>query len=390
MADTPRPTHTGQLARKSPSGGNPAESATEQHPARSAPSAALSRAGPPSSEGVPPELLALLAALASGALLLAFRTYGRRAREATVNFGMVCAALLATFVIGAAAGAVFATQAAPDAGGEAFADSGALLAARGAPSHRRARETRELRREAHARGARPAPKARRPAPRAQVVARSARLRSPAPVDDARAAPLRPAPRARGRRAAAASNARAAVNQHVHRPAGRRALADRGAPPRTQQLGHGDRQAGSGSRKPQRRPHRFGRPGPARGGRGTAAPVSALAETGVGAALRRLQAAASLQALFRAATRALCESAGFERAAIFTLQGGTLVLESAHPVGELAPEPLSSDRGCTSPRCCAAPAAPCRGRGGRSSRTWPARRRRSFVAAPIVCQGSAWG
>ena len=85
---------------------------------------------------------------------------------------MVCAALLATFVIGAATGAVFATQAAPDAGGEAFADSGALLAARGAPSHVAAREAREVRREAQTRGVRPAPKARRSAPRAQVAVRA--------------------------------------------------------------------------------------------------------------------------------------------------------------------------------------------------------------------------
>jgi peptidoglycan hydrolase-like protein with peptidoglycan-binding domain len=180
VADTSRPTHTGQLARKSPSGDNPAESAIEQNPARSAPSGALSRAGPPSSEGVPTELLALLAVLASAALLFGLRTYGRRVREATVNFGMVCAALLATFVIGAATGAMFATQAAPDSGGEAFADSGALLAARGAPSHLRTREAREPGGEA--RGVRPAPKARRPASPARVAVR--------PM------PLTPAPRAR--------------------------------------------------------------------------------------------------------------------------------------------------------------------------------------------------
>jgi peptidoglycan hydrolase-like protein with peptidoglycan-binding domain len=194
---TSRQTHTGQLTRKSPSGGTPDESAIEQHPARIAPSVALTRAGPPASEGTPPELLALLAVLAAGALLLALRTYGRRAREATVNFGMVCAALLATFVIGAATGAVFATQAAPDAGGEAFADSGALLAARGAPSHVAARKAREVRREAQTqtRGARPAPKARRSASRARVAARPAPpLRSPAPADSGRVARLRPAPR----------------------------------------------------------------------------------------------------------------------------------------------------------------------------------------------------
>jgi hypothetical protein len=192
VADTSRPTQMGQLARKSPSGGNPAESATEQVPAHGAPSAALSRAGPASSEGVPTELLALLAALASAALLVGLRTYGRRVRGATVNFGMVCAALLATFVIGAATGAVFATQAAPDSGGEAFADSGALFAARGAPSHLRAREAREV--QAQARGVRQAPKARRSAPRARAAVRPAPLRSAPSVDSGRAAPLAPAPR----------------------------------------------------------------------------------------------------------------------------------------------------------------------------------------------------
>jgi DNA-binding CsgD family transcriptional regulator len=68
-------------------------------------------------------------------------------------------------------------------------------------------------------------------------------------------------------------------------------------------------------------------------------VSAIAETGVGAALRRLRPAVSVQVLFRDAAVALCESAGFERAAIFSLRGRALVLESAHPVVELAPEPL---------------------------------------------------
>jgi peptidoglycan hydrolase-like protein with peptidoglycan-binding domain len=191
VRDTSSPTHTGQLTRKTPSGGNPAESATEQHPARSAPNLTPTRAGPPASEGAPPELLAVLAALAAGALLLALRTHGRRARGATVNFGMVCAALLATFVIGAAAGALFATKAAPEAGGTAFADSGALLAARGAPNHAAAREIRDVRRETQARQASPAPKARRLAARAQVVVRPEPLRVPAPVVTGRAAPLPP-------------------------------------------------------------------------------------------------------------------------------------------------------------------------------------------------------
>jgi peptidoglycan hydrolase-like protein with peptidoglycan-binding domain/LysM repeat protein len=220
VADTPRPTHTGQLVRKSPSGGNnPDESAIEHHQVRSAPSAALSRAGPSSPERVPPELLVLLAAIASGALLLALRKYGRRVREATVNFGMVCAALLATFVIGAAAGAVFATQAAPEAGGEAFADSGALLAARGAPSHRRAREASELRREAQARGVRLALKARRPAPRAQVSVPPTRVRLPAPVDNRGAAPRSPAPPERQAvvKRARAAPARSSTSTYTVRP-----------------------------------------------------------------------------------------------------------------------------------------------------------------------------
>jgi LuxR family transcriptional regulator, regulator of acetate metabolism len=122
-----------------------------------------------------------------------------------------------------------------------------------------------------------------------------------------------------------------------------------------------------------------------------APVSALAETGVGAALRRLQGAASLQALFRGATVALCESAGFERAAIFSLRGRSLVLESAHPSAELAPEPfqlgpwlhesevlrqrrpLLVEDASSDPRALGLLAGS-----------------RSFVAAPIVCQGRALG
>jgi LuxR family transcriptional regulator, regulator of acetate metabolism len=60
----------------------------------------------------------------------------------------------------------------------------------------------------------------------------------------------------------------------------------------------------------------------------AATASAL--LGVGRALERLRGAASVQVLFSSTTRALCESAGFERAAVFSLQGGTLVAESVYP------------------------------------------------------------
>jgi LuxR family transcriptional regulator, regulator of acetate metabolism len=58
-------------------------------------------------------------------------------------------------------------------------------------------------------------------------------------------------------------------------------------------------------------------------------VNALPDTGVGSALRRLRGNASLAALFREAVQALCENLGFDRAAIFSLQGRSLTLESVH-------------------------------------------------------------
>lgn len=51
---------------------------------------------------------------------------------------------------------------------------------------------------------------------------------------------------------------------------------------------------------------------------------------VGSALGRLRGAASVQALFASATRALCESAGFGRAAVFSLNGGVLAPQSVYP------------------------------------------------------------
>jgi LuxR family transcriptional regulator, regulator of acetate metabolism len=57
--------------------------------------------------------------------------------------------------------------------------------------------------------------------------------------------------------------------------------------------------------------------------------------GVGQALRCLRGAVSLPALFRHATYAICESVGFERAAVFSLRGQTLVAESVYELG--APE-----------------------------------------------------
>ena len=146
VADNSRTPPSGKLERKSPVRGYPGR---ERYRAASCPQRAERGAEPrrpalvrpdrrQSSSRCWPSPLPL-------ALLIALRAYGRRVREATVNFGMVCAALLAMFVIGAATGAVFATQAAPDAGGEASADSGALLAARSAPSHRPARAARRTR-----------------------------------------------------------------------------------------------------------------------------------------------------------------------------------------------------------------------------------------------------
>jgi DNA-binding CsgD family transcriptional regulator len=54
---------------------------------------------------------------------------------------------------------------------------------------------------------------------------------------------------------------------------------------------------------------------------------------VGQALGRLRGAASVQILFPSATRALCESVGFGRAAVFSLQRGALVAESVYPADE---------------------------------------------------------
>jgi DNA-binding CsgD family transcriptional regulator len=89
--------------------------------------------------------------------------------------------------------------------------------------------------------------------------------------------------------------------------------------------------------------------------------------------------------------ALCESAGFERAAIFSLRGRSLVLECAHPSAELAPEPLQLgpwlhesevlrrrrpllvEDASSDPRALGLLAGA-----------------RSFVAAPVVCQEQALG
>jgi DNA-binding NarL/FixJ family response regulator len=66
-------------------------------------------------------------------------------------------------------------------------------------------------------------------------------------------------------------------------------------------------------------------------------MSALPDTGVGSALRRLRASSSLAALFREAAQALCDNLGFERAAVFSLQGRALTLETVHQRGADAAE-----------------------------------------------------
>jgi DNA-binding CsgD family transcriptional regulator len=58
-------------------------------------------------------------------------------------------------------------------------------------------------------------------------------------------------------------------------------------------------------------------------------VNALADSGVGSALRRLRTLGSLDALFREAAHALCENLGFDRAAVFSVHGRSLTLESVH-------------------------------------------------------------
>ena len=58
-------------------------------------------------------------------------------------------------------------------------------------------------------------------------------------------------------------------------------------------------------------------------------MNALPDSGVGSALRRLRALASLDALFREAARALCENLGFDRAVTFSVRGRELTLESVY-------------------------------------------------------------
>jgi LuxR family transcriptional regulator, regulator of acetate metabolism len=72
-----------------------------------------------------------------------------------------------------------------------------------------------------------------------------------------------------------------------------------------------------------------RPGPVATG-----PDEAAALVGVGRALMRLAQAVSLPALFGEAARALCEDAGFARAAVFSFRDHALELQGVHACDEL--------------------------------------------------------
>jgi LuxR family transcriptional regulator, regulator of acetate metabolism len=58
-------------------------------------------------------------------------------------------------------------------------------------------------------------------------------------------------------------------------------------------------------------------------------MNALPDSGVGSALRRLRTLGSLDALFREAAHALCDNLGFDRAAVFSVRGRSLTLESVY-------------------------------------------------------------
>jgi hypothetical protein len=133
------------------------------------PAGAASRDGPASgTSGVPPEAIAALAALAGLLLLLILRRHG----EVRLNLGLTCAALLGVFGIGAVAGALFATRAAPRGTDRATAQSGLLLA--GAPSRGSSPRTASAARWAHARRVRvPTELAAAPARRTAAPARAA-------------------------------------------------------------------------------------------------------------------------------------------------------------------------------------------------------------------------
>jgi hypothetical protein len=189
-----RNTQPGTLERKSPAPNIGSESAERPH-ARPVPADAASRDGPASgTSGVPPELIAALAGLAALLLLVTLRKQG----EVRLNLGLTCAALLGVFGIGAVAGALFATRAAPPSTDRETAQSGLLLtraAARAAPRRRvsAARPAHTKRHVAVAKAPAPAASvATAAAPAGAVASTPAPPAAPAPAA-ARAAPVAPRP-----------------------------------------------------------------------------------------------------------------------------------------------------------------------------------------------------
>jgi peptidoglycan hydrolase-like protein with peptidoglycan-binding domain len=187
-ASSPGPTQTGKPERQSPARDHRAESAPRQQPVQPSAEVALGRADPASSSGLPPLLVALGAALVLAALLVSLRGRRRQAIEARLNLGLVCAALLAAGVLGAAVGALFATRAAPDDSDRTTADSGALLASQSDPAEATAHRTPASTRRADAAGRSRAKRARTTA----GTTSSARAQAP-PRTSARAVAPRPAP-----------------------------------------------------------------------------------------------------------------------------------------------------------------------------------------------------
>ena len=96
-------------------------------------------------------------------------------------------------------------------------------------------------------------------------------------------------------------------------------------------------------------------------------------------------------LFSSATRALCESAGFGRAAVFSLQGGTLVAESVYPADGNGPQPYELGPGLRETEVLRRRTAVLVEDVSADPRAvGMLEGAGSFVAAPIICQEQAVG
>jgi hypothetical protein len=121
LAGERRKLRRAELERKSPAPSTRAESVTERAPARSPATPPRAQPEPESSTGPAPELAAAVAGLALILLLVVVWRLARRHRPRPrgqpaggLRLGLVCAALLAAYAIGAATGALFASEARPD------------------------------------------------------------------------------------------------------------------------------------------------------------------------------------------------------------------------------------------------------------------------------------